>query len=376
MKLAWLIKNEFLLNYKEVTNLNVGIYNPKFLIRFHNTDFDNIKKLPIHFKNFCNISSENVSGYKYDLSLNANKVLKFLNPNLSFPIIHSLKKPTNKIDCIYTHGIPQRHEDFFSLFKGKYPVAITTAILPNELNPTPYKKQAEFIATILEKCDMLNLGYSRKLFLDFYPELEHKTTSFIHFFFDFLFSEKKNPKNKNSEKIKIVFVGVEGNRKGLPYLISALDDISSLLIAKNVHIDIVSATRPEPKKNYPLKWHFRLPHHRVLELIYDADIYAMVPLRESFGMVFVEAMAAGCAIIADDHFVRKEILGNKAIFVPPRNQTQLKEALEKLIIDEKFRLELQESGPSRARNLFSPNVIGQEYLKMFYKTIENFQKNK
>lgn len=51
-----------------------------------------------------------------------------------------------------------------------------------------------------------------------------------------------------------------------------------------------------------------------------ADVFCFVPdSQEAFGLVYIEAMAAGLPVIASDDAVRRDIVGSKGIFVDPHN---------------------------------------------------------
>ena len=67
----------------------------------------------------------------------------------------------------------------------------------------------------------------------------------------------------------------------------------------------------------------------------EAHLYCMVPHHESYGLVFVEAMAAGCAVLADDDLPRQEMLdgGRCGALVPSDDAAALGAALMGLLDD-------------------------------------------
>lgn len=62
-----------------------------------------------------------------------------------------------------------------------------------------------------------------------------------------------------------------------------------------------------------------------LPSIYRAgDVFCFVPdAQESFGRVYLEAMAAGLPIVASDDPIRREIIGDKGFFVDPHNEVDI-----------------------------------------------------
>jgi len=82
-----------------------------------------------------------------------------------------------------------------------------------------------------------------------------------------------------------------------------------------------------------------------------ADIFCAPSTgQESFGIVLLEAMAAGCAVVASDiHGYKRVIQRNvSGLLVEPRDADALADALERLILDADLRRALGEAGARRA----------------------------
>jgi phosphatidylinositol alpha-mannosyltransferase len=94
-------------------------------------------------------------------------------------------------------------------------------------------------------------------------------------------------------------------------------------------------------------------------LFATADVFvAPATGRESFGIVLLEAMAAGRAIVASDiHGYRSVVRrGEQGLLVPPNDPRALAEALRKLLLDDDERRRMGESGRVRARQFSWENV--------------------
>lgn len=106
------------------------------------------------------------------------------------------------------------------------------------------------------------------------------------------------------------------------------------------------------------------PHGEVSALFNSATCMALPSRRESFGMVFVEALFAGCPILGPAGWAIDGYLpdGEAGLFVPPDDEEALAEALERLVREEtafKNRIAaLQESG---ALNVFRTDSIADTY---------------
>jgi len=92
-------------------------------------------------------------------------------------------------------------------------------------------------------------------------------------------------------------------------------------------------------------------------------------LWENFPYACMEAMQAGCAIIASDNGGYRQMLGQTALFVPPDNPPKLAEALEKLLKSAQLRQHLAAAAQKRATRLFAPEKIVSE-AQRYYDTIQ------
>lgn len=86
-------------------------------------------------------------------------------------------------------------------------------------------------------------------------------------------------------------------------------------------------------------------------LFKTADVYCSPATgRESFGIVLLEAMAAGTAIVCSDIHGYKGVArrGREALLVPPHEPQELASALAKVLGDDELRAAMGESGVHRA----------------------------
>ncbi len=87
-----------------------------------------------------------------------------------------------------------------------------------------------------------------------------------------------------------------------------------------------------------------------VQLFKTADVYASPATgRESFGIVLLEAMAAGTAIVCSDIHGYKGVVkrGEQALLVPPGESRPLAEAILRLLADPDLRARMGESGLER-----------------------------
>ena len=74
--------------------------------------------------------------------------------------------------------------------------------------------------------------------------------------------------------------------------------------------------------------------------------------RESFGIVLLEAMAAGAPIVCSDIHGYKGVVrrGEQALLVPPRNPKAIAAASARLLADPALRARMSASGQARAQD--------------------------
>ncbi|HEY3333628.1 MAG TPA: glycosyltransferase family 4 protein [Candidatus Limnocylindrales bacterium] len=95
------------------------------------------------------------------------------------------------------------------------------------------------------------------------------------------------------------------------------------------------------------------------QLFRTADVYCSPATgRESFGIVLLEAMAAGAPIVASDIHGYKGVVrrGREALLVPPQEPKELAVALGRLLTDRDLARMMSENGQRRAEEFSWPRV--------------------
>jgi glycosyltransferase involved in cell wall biosynthesis len=96
----------------------------------------------------------------------------------------------------------------------------------------------------------------------------------------------------------------------------------------------------------------------------DASIFALPALYEPFGLTALEAGGAGCALVLGDIESLREVWGDAATFVEPKDDAALVTALQRLIADAPLRERLAAAAQDRAREL-TPERMGDAYLDLY-----------
>lgn len=79
-----------------------------------------------------------------------------------------------------------------------------------------------------------------------------------------------------------------------------------------------------------------------------AAVFAYVSLYEGFGLPVIEAMAAGCAVLASGTTSIPEVAGDAALLVDPLDETAIAEGLRRLIEDDGLAERLRQAGLAQA----------------------------
>ena len=96
---------------------------------------------------------------------------------------------------------------------------------------------------------------------------------------------------------------------------------------------------------------------------FDADLFCLPSLQEGFGIVFVEAMAAGLPIVAARSGAVPEIVEHEetGLLVPPGDARSLADALTKLLADQGARARMGAAGVRKAK-AYDLELLGRRFL--------------
>jgi phosphatidylinositol alpha-mannosyltransferase len=158
-----------------------------------------------------------------------------------------------------------------------------------------------------------------------------------------------------SGPLRVLFVGRFGEpRKGFPVLLEALAVLRRE--GRAVEADVVGegswARHAAKAAGLGVRFHGRLADAALAERYRAADVLCAPSLRcESFGMVLVEAMAAGCPVVASALPGYAEAARGAALLAPAGDARALAGALRRASEDPALRARLVERGRTRAAAL-------------------------
>lgn len=167
--------------------------------------------------------------------------------------------------------------------------------------------------------------------------------------------------------LRIAFVGHQARRKGLPELLAALRDpalvdlpLTLTIVSRFLDGDVALPEDPRVLR------HVTLPHADVLRLMADSHVLAVPSRRETFGLVYLEGMAAGCVCVMAAGPQQIEISdGGRAGLPVGPDPAALARALHRLACESGYRTALAMAGRARFRQVYAPDRVAAAHAEMF-----------
>ena len=169
-------------------------------------------------------------------------------------------------------------------------------------------------------------------------------------------------------KVNILFVGRAERRKGATYLLRAYAELKKTypetrLILASAGQQIGEMRRSVRQQHLAdVLFAGRVSDVDKARFLRTADIFCAPSTgQESFGIVLLEAMAAGRAIVASDIHGYKKVVQRdvSGLLVEPKDPDELCRALARLIDDPSLRERLGRAGAERAKEFDWPHVTRQ-----------------
>ena len=170
----------------------------------------------------------------------------------------------------------------------------------------------------------------------------------------------------------ILFCGRHEDRKGLDVLLAAMDqlpaDVTLWIGSSGPNTERLRRTHAHDDR---LVWLGQISDEEKFARLAGASVFCAPSLHgESFGVVLIEAMAAGTPVVATDLAGYRNAArpGVDALLVPAGDVDALAAALRRVLADDHVAADLRRSGRERARQ-FSMEELARRYVEIYRSAI-------
>jgi len=140
---------------------------------------------------------------------------------------------------------------------------------------------------------------------------------------------------KSDGRLKVLFAGSLGQRKGLSYLLKAIEMLKDAVELTLLGRKAASGCAPLENAVRKYRWVPTLSHPGMLREMQSHDVLVLPSLFEGFGLVILEAMAQGTVVITTGHTAGPDVIenGTDGFIVPVRSAEAIAEKLDLLASD-------------------------------------------
>ena len=170
----------------------------------------------------------------------------------------------------------------------------------------------------------------------------------------------------------VFFVGRHEPRKGLGTLLEAVSlmpsDVKLWIASDGPETEMLKAQYAHDAR---IEWLGRISDAEKYDRLRRAAVFCAPALRgESFGIVLLEAMAAGAPVVASniDGYRNVATDGENAVLVEPGNSRELASALAKVIADPRLSDRLVAAGKLHAQQ-FTMDALADRYIEMYERAL-------
>lgn len=172
------------------------------------------------------------------------------------------------------------------------------------------------------------------------------------------FGSRRAPRNDTND-VEIAFLGrLDEPRKGLDILLEAVR-----LLDRPARVTVMGSG--EPRQAAGVTFTGRVSEEEKAAILGRADIFVAPNTGgESFGIILVEAMASGCAVVASDLPAFQAVAQGVGSFFPVGDAAALARQLQVLIDDPAHRNRLISAGAARAQ-VYDWSTVARQILAVY-----------
>jgi glycosyltransferase involved in cell wall biosynthesis len=290
---------------------------------------------------------------------------------LASRFLHVPRRATQGIDLIFSH----------LLFPASVPAEIPIVWSSQGISPAAYYDRynrgqwtVEDVAWVYRELGrradalVISTQFCARNVATWCPELADK----IHFVAGpvFIGADEVHPKPSLGDGVlRLLFVGIDAERKGLPEVIEAYTAVREHF--PHIRLDVVSrpsaALQEKIARTKDVTLHFSSPGVNVNAMMEQADIFLLPTRADTYALAAVEAMARGCATIISNLDPLPEVApgGETGFVVPVEDARALTKSLEDLVTNAEVLRTFQQNARRRFERVHAPGVVAAQLNRVF-----------
>lgn len=152
--------------------------------------------------------------------------------------------------------------------------------------------------------------------------------------------------------------------EAMPKIVSNVPDAKLWVVGEGKDLGKLKALAQRLELGGCVEFKGRIDHPTKFLYLKNSRLLCIPPRTESFGVVYLEAMAYGLPIVTTAVGGVPEVVGDSAILVPPENPAALAEAVIRVLTDKTLSDELSRKGLERVKQ-FDWDVLIKRYEKVY-----------
>jgi glycosyltransferase involved in cell wall biosynthesis len=181
------------------------------------------------------------------------------------------------------------------------------------------------------------------------------------------------PAPKLDDTFRVLYAGVCSLRKGMPYLLQAMEPVR----LPNFEFVINGTITPEvtdvlARYRGPYRYAGFQPLGKLHEVYSQASVLVLPTIEDGFAKVVTEAMACGVPVIATDHCGAPDVVtdGVEGYIVPVRDPAAIREKILYLYENPERREEMGQAALRRARCLINWDCYGENAAATYRRVLD------
>ena len=247
---------------------------------------------------------------------------------------------------------------------------------PTAQDREAWKRWQDVFPRLAGKAALVGLrgSYSVDLARNAFPESAHKFRDLLFFLphLECVDGDAVLRKHQKASCLEVLFVGRQARLKGLPRVLEAVEEARRKI---PIRLHVVSRF-DDGKIRLPsgdwLQVHGELPWSEIRRLFLACQVQIMPSLKESYGWVYLEGLAAGCVVMARDREPQREIVdyGKAGVLIDPLSSADMASKLVRLGEDVEWRTGLALAGLRRFQDQYHWSVVGRSWCEAFSRAAE------